>query len=315
MTSFAECGLVVGHATDVAGATGCTVVRGERGPFRCGVAVVGRATGTRELALLDPSHLVDRVDAILLAGGSAYGLDAAAGVMRWMEERGQGFDVGAGVVPIVPAAVLFDLTPLGRFDARPSPQMAYEACEGAVAVAVEGAVGAGTGATVGKALGASHAMKGGVGCGAASAGGVEVRALAAVNAVGDVRDAAGRIIAGARTADGTWLDSAAWLERGGPGDERFRDLAGRNTTLCIVATNAALDRAALAALARSASAALYRRITPVATPFDGDVIFATAPLTGGVDARPAQVEALAVRALETAIERSVRAGAPGDILE
>lgn len=315
MTSFAECGLAVGHATDVAGATGCTVIRGEGGAFRCGAAIVGRATGTRELALLDPGHHVDRVDAILLAGGSAYGLDAAAGVMRWMEERGRGYDVGAGVVPIVPGAVLFDLAPLGRFDARPTPQMAYEACERAVALAAEGAIGAGTGATVGKALGPSHAMKSGVGCGAAGSGGVEVRALAAVNAVGDVRDAAGRIIAGARAEDGTWLDSAAWLERGGASEDRLGDLVGRNTTLCVVATNAALDRVALAGLARAASAALYRRITPVATPFDGDVVFTTAPLAGGVQAAAVQVEALAVRALETAIERSVRAAAPGDVLE
>jgi L-aminopeptidase/D-esterase-like protein len=314
MTSFAECGLVVGHATDVAGATGCTVIRGARDPFRCGVAVVGRATGTRELALLDPSHLVDRVDAILLAGGSAYGLDATAGVMRWMEERGRGFDVGAGVVPIVPAAVLFDLLPLGRFDARPTAEMAYDACESATAEVPEGAVGAGTGAMVGKAAGAASAMKGGVGCGAESAGSVEVRALAAVNALGDVRDSEGRIIAGARAADGTWLDSAAWLGRGATARE-FGDLAGRSTTLCVVATNVSLDRAALGALARAASAALYRRITPVATPYDGDVIFATAPITGGVEAGVAQVEALAVRALETAIERSVRAAAPGDILQ
>ena len=113
-TSFAPCGLVVGHATDVAGATGCTVVRGEGRPFRCAAHVLGRATGTRELALLEPAHMVDRVDAILLAGGSAYGLDAAAGVMRWMEEHERGFAVGAGVVPIVPAAVVFDLAPLGR---------------------------------------------------------------------------------------------------------------------------------------------------------------------------------------------------------
>ncbi|MFL5619981.1 MAG: P1 family peptidase [Gemmatimonadaceae bacterium] len=315
MTSFAACGLVVGHATDVAGATGCTVIRGDHVPFRCGVAVVGRATGTRELALLEPAHLVDRVDAILLAGGSAYGLDAAAGVMRWLEEHGRGFDVGAGVVPIVPAAVLFDLVPLGRFDARPTPAMAYEACDRATADVVEGPVGAGTGATVGKVAGASSAMKGGIGCGAASAGALEVRALAAVNAVGDVRDADGRIIAGARAADGSWLDSSAYLARSGPGADRFRELAGRSTTLCIVATNAALDRAALGALARSASAALYRRITPVATPFDGDVIFATAPMSDGVEASIAQIEALAVRALETAIERSVRAAAPGDILQ
>src|SRR5829696_8162123 len=171
MTSFASCGLVVGHATDVAGATGCTVVRGDPAPFRCGVAIVGRATGTRELALLDPGHLVDRVDAILLAGGSAYGLDAAAGVMRWMEERGRGFDVGAGVVPIVRAAVLFDLLPLGRFDARPTPQMAYAACEAARPSGIaEGSVGAGTGTTIGKGAGRDHAMKGGLGLGLARDG-------------------------------------------------------------------------------------------------------------------------------------------------
>jgi len=313
MTSFAACGLLVGHATDAEGATGCTVIRGERGPFRCGVAVVGRATGTRELALLEPAHLVDRVDAILLSGGSAYGLDSAAGVMRWMEERRRGFDVGAGVVPIVPAAVLFDLSPLGRFDTRPTPEMAYEACERATADVVEGSVGAGTGATVGKAAGPAHAMKGGVGCGAMDAGALVVRAIAAVNALGDVRDAGGRIVAGARADDGTWLDSAALIARGGDEPPRFDVLAGRNTTLAVVATNAALDRAALGALAHAASAALYRRITPAATPFDGEVIFATAPVSGGVTTSAAQVEALAVRALEMAIERGVRTAAPGDI--
>jgi L-aminopeptidase/D-esterase-like protein len=315
MTSVGGCGLVVGHATDVDGATGCTVIRGERDPFRCGVAVVGRATGTRELALLEPAHLVDRVDAILLSGGSAYGLDAAAGVMRWMEERRRGFDVGAGVVPIVPAAVLFDLSPLGRFDARPTPQMAYDACERATADVVEGSVGAGTGATVGKAAGSTHAMKGGIGCGAADAGPLVVRAIAAVNALGDVRDADGRIVAGARADDGTWLDGAALIARGGDERPRFDALAGRNTTLAVVATNAALDRAALGALAQAASAALYRRITPAATPFDGEVIFATAPMSGGIAASGVQVEALAVRALEMAIERGVRTAAPGDILE
>jgi len=315
VTSLAACGLVVGHATDAEGATGCTVIRGAEQAFRCGVAIVGRATGTRELALLAPGQLVDRVDAILLAGGSAYGLDTAAGVMRWMEERRRGFDVGAGVVPIVPAAVLFDLAPLGRFDARPSAAMGYDACERATADVVEGSVGAGTGATVGKVAGPSGATKGGLGCGAASAGDLEVRAIAAVNALGDVRDGAGRIVAGARDASGAWLDSAAWLARGGPQAARFEELAGRNTTLCVVATNARLDVAALTALARAASAALYRRITPVATPFDGDVVFATSPPTGGVEAPLAQIEALAVQALETAIERGVRTRAPGDILQ
>jgi L-aminopeptidase/D-esterase-like protein len=314
MTSFGACGIVVGHASDVEGATGCTVVRGGAAAFRCAAHVVGRATGTRELALLEPGQLVDRVDAILLAGGSAYGLDAAAGVMRWMEERGRGFPVGAGVVPIVPAAVVFDLAPLGRFDARPTPAMGYAACEAAVAEPVEGSVGAGTGATVGKVAGPERSMKGGVGVGAADAGDLVVRALAVVNALGDVRDGEGRIIAGARDAQGRFLDSMAWIARGAGERAGFDDLAGRSTTLCVVSTNAALDRVQLASLARAASAALYRRITPVGTLFDGDVVLATAPVQNGRAASAAQVEALAVRALEMAIERGVRTRAPGDIL-
>jgi L-aminopeptidase/D-esterase-like protein len=193
--------------------------------------------------------------------------------------------------------------------------MAYDACDGATADVVEGAIGAGTGATVGKVAGPARAMKGGVGCGAASAGALHVRALAVVNALGDVRDEEGRIVAGARADDGTWIDSAAWLARGGDEARRFDTLAGRSTTLCVVASNASLDQAALGALARAASAALYRRITPVATPFDGDVVFATAPVSGGLAASVAQVEALAVRALERAIERGVQVAAPGDILE
>ena len=315
MISFADCGLVVGHATDVEGATGCTVIRGAAAPFRCAAHVLGRATGTRELALLDPAHLVERTDAILLSGGSAFGLDAAAGVMRWLEERGRGFPVGEGVVPIVPAAVVFDLAPLGRFDARPTPRMAYDACEAAAPEVVEGSVGAGTGATVGKIAGPHGSMKGGVGCGAADADAVVVRTLAVVNALGDVRDGAGRIIAGARDEHGGWLDSERWLARGTSRPARFDDVAGRNTTLCVVSTNAALDRVQLGALARAASAALYRRITPVGTSFDGDVIFATAPAAGGVTTMiPAAVEVLAVRALEMAIERAVRTHVPGDIL-
>lgn len=313
--SFADCGVAVGHATDAAGATGCTVVRGASGPLRCGVHLPGRATGTREIALLEPGHLVDgRVDAILLAGGSAYGLDAAAGVMRWMEERGQGFDVGAGVVPIVPAAVLFDLLPLGRFDARPTPTMGWTACEAAsTGPCEEGSIGAGTGATVGKLAGADAAMKGGIGCGAAEDEGVVVRAIAAVNALGDVRDATGRIIAGARARDGGWLDGAAMMARGLGASATFDALAARNTTLCVVCTNAALGTLQLASVARAAAAALFQRITPAGTRYDGDVVFATAPLSGGVSAEAARVEALAVRALAAAIERSVKTSAPGDI--
>jgi L-aminopeptidase/D-esterase-like protein len=313
MTSFDRCGLVVGHATDAAGATGCTVVRGATDAFRCGVHVLGRATGTREIDSLTPGHLVDRVDAIFLTGGSAYGLDAAAGVMRWMEERQRGFSVGTGVVPIVPGAVVFDLAPLGRFDARPTAAMAYEACDRATADVVEGSVGAGTGATVGKVAGPDACMKGGIGCGAADEGAVIVRALAVVNALGDVRDAQGRIVAGARGADGTWIDGERWLARNASGAGTFARTA-HNTTLCVVSTNAALTQVQLAGLARAASASLFRRITPAGTSFDGDVIFATAPTAGGVSALPAAVEVLAVRALEIAIERGVRTRAPGDIL-
>ena len=144
--SLARFQLAVGHSSDADGATGCTVIRGIDGPHRAACAVIGRATGSRELALLTPGHLVERVDAILLTGGSAYGLDAAAGVMRWMEEHGRGFAVGPGVVPIVPAAVIFDLLPLGSFSARPTPAMAYAACEQATSDHIaEGAGGAGTG--------------------------------------------------------------------------------------------------------------------------------------------------------------------------
>ena len=314
MTSYDACGLLVGHATDADGATGCTVVRGVHGPFRAAVHVVGRATGTRELALLDPGQLVDTVDAILLAGGSAYGLDAAAGVMRWMEERGRGFPVGGGVVPIVPAAVVFDLAPLGRFDARPTPGHGHSACEAAVSSPSEGSIGAGTGATVGKVAGAAHSMKGGCGIAGADDGSVVVRALAVVNAFGDVRDESGRIVAGARNETGGWLDTAAYVARGAGQASRFDELAGRNTTLCVVSTNAALDRVQLASLARAASAALFRRITPVGTPYDGDVVFATAPCADGIAASPIQVEALAVRALELAIERAVLTSTVGEIL-
>ena len=310
---FAALGVVVGHATDTDGATGLTVVRGATSPFRASVAVLGRATGTRELDALSPHHLVDRIDAVLLTGGSAYGLDAAAGVMRWMEERGRGFPVGAGVVPIVPAAVVFDLAPLGTFTARPTPAMAYDASERATSVIEEGSVGAGTGATIGKAAGVEHAMKGGLGAALASSGDVIVGALAVVNAFGDVRDAAGRIIAGARR-DGRFLDGTQLL-RGRNDVPRFGDVAMQNTTLAVVITNAPMSRVELQQLAHAASAALMKRVSPAGTTFDGDVIFALAPLAGR--AAPAlQLETLAVEALEWAIERGVtmargRNGIPG----
>jgi L-aminopeptidase/D-esterase-like protein len=203
--------------------------------------------------------------------------------------------------------------PLGRFDVRPTADMAEAACESARSEVDEGSIGAGTGATVGKIGGAATAMKSGLGAGVAAAGSLVVRAIAVVNAVGDVRDATGEIIAGARGTNLEWMDTASFIAHGANDRTSFAGVAGQSTTLCVVSTNAALDRVQLAAVARAASAALYRRITPVATAFDGDIIFSTAPLSGGMPAQPAQVEALAVQALEVAIERAVRTAAPGDI--
>lgn len=314
-------GIVVGHATDRDGGTGLTVVRGIDAPLRSGVAVFGRATGSRELRTASPDHVAGgRVDAILLTGGSAYGLDAAAGVMRWMEERGRGFSVGAGVVPIVPAGVVFDLMPVGRFDARPTPAMAYAACESATTTIEEGSVGAGTGVTVGKVFGGAGAMKSGVGCAMAQAGSgvLSVAALAVVNAFGDVRDARGAILAGARDEQGRFADTARVLRRGGPAAPKaFEDVAIRNTTLAVVATSAPLDAGRLGQLAHAAGAALFARITPTGTSFDGDMIFAVSPERGEFAAvEPVVVEALAVEALSGAIERAVtlahgRDGIPG----
>ena len=299
--------MAVGHASDEIGATGVTVVRGIDAPFRGACALLGRAAGTRELDALSPRHLVDRVDAIVLTGGSAFGLDAAGGVMRWMEERERGFPVGVGVVPIVPAAVVFDLVPCGSPTARPTPAMAYDACDRARPNDVaEGSVGAGTGTTVGKAGGIAHAMKGGVGLALESAGALQVAALAVVNALGDVRDGQGRIIAGGRDGDGRFLDLSHSLATGSlPVESRFATKALHNTTLAVVMTNAALSREQLAQLAAASSVALGRRITPVGTSYDGDVVFATAPLDG-LDATALQVEVLGVAALEAAIERAVR---------
>lgn len=299
--------MAIGHATDERGVTGLTVLRGIDGPFRGGACVFGRATGTREVEALASSHASGRVDAVMLTGGSAYGLDAAAGVMRWMEERKRGFDVGVGVVPIVPAAVIFDLA-IGDAAARPTAAMAYSACDSADSRDIaEGSVGVGTGATVGKGAGRQNAMKGGFGCASRSSGHITVCAAAVVNALGDVRTADGRILAGARSAKGEFLDSAKSLSQlsGAPA---FGAVAPKNTTLCVVVTNASLDRSELTQLARAAGAALFKRVTPAGTSFDGDVVFALSQPDGprGV---LMPIEILATQALEDAIERGVRSAA------
>src|SRR6059036_544194 len=198
-------GISVGHWTDLERATGCSVVLGPERGMRAACAVRGRATGTRELDALHPRHVVDRIDAVLLTGGSAFGLGAADGVMRWLKERGRGLPVGsAGIVPIVPTAVIFDfdLAPGGKADRWPTADDAYRACAAAGSDIAEGTVGAGTGATVGKVLGPRRAMKGGVGTWASRGeGDVVVGALVVLNAVGNILDGAGRVLAGARGPD------------------------------------------------------------------------------------------------------------------
>lgn len=303
-------GISVGHATDSAGATGCTVVRGTTGPLRASAFAFGRATGTRELTLLEPWASNDRVDAILLTGGSAYGLDAAAGVMRWMEERGRGYPIAGGVVPIVPAAVVFDLAPLGRFTARPTADMAYTACDSATPGGwPEGSVGAGTGCVVGKIAGPARAMKGGVGVGLAGSPQLAC-AVAAVNAVGHVRGHDGTIIASARNDDGTLLD----CEQHAVFPPREASAAA-NTTISVVALNRSFSKVDLHRIARAASAAHARQIGPSGTSYDGDIIFAVCPL----DAAPGHLlsaEVAATAALRDAIVRGVtqakgRDGIPG----
>lgn len=271
--------------------------------MRASAYVRGRATGTRELDVLSERHLVPQVNAILLTGGSAFGLGAADGVMRWLAERRRGFNVGVNVVPIVPAAVVFDLAPLGLPDRWPTPDDAYRACDAASRVVAEGSVGAGTGATVGKVLGPQGAMKGGLGTWAVRHGDLVVGALAVVNAFGDVRGADGSILAGAR-GDRGFADTRAYLARGGaPGGSFARP--GANTTLVVVATNAKLERGQLAALAQMSADALGQRITPVGTMFDGDIVFAVS-VGDHRAATVTAVEMLAQDATATAIERAVK---------
>lgn len=295
-------GLLVGHTTNQELGTGCTVVLAPKEGMRAAAFLRGRASGTRELDALSPHHLVSRVHAIFLTGGSAFGLGAADGVMHWLAEKGRGFDVGVGVVPIVPSAVIFDMA-FGKPD-WPKTADGYNACECATNQMEEGSVGAGTGATVGKVLGIDGAMKGGVGSWSERKGSLVVGALAIVNAFGDVRDADGEIIAGARGPDG-FVDSRQYLTEGGrPGGAFARP--GTNTTLLVVATNAKVTRVGLAGVAEVAADALGQRITPVGTQYDGDIVFAAGV---GEDLAPStatMVELMAQNACAVAIERAVR---------
>jgi L-aminopeptidase/D-esterase-like protein len=269
------------------------------------VDVRGSATGTREIATLAPDHVAGRVDAILLAGGSAFGLAAADGVVRWLEARGEGFDVGVTRVPIVAAAVVFDLH-VGDHGRRPDAAMGEAACEAAVAGPVaQGRVGAGTGATVGKGAPGGVPDDGGVGSWAVRAGPHVVGALVVANSVGDVRDATGEIVAGARSPDGARIDTPRAI-RDGYGSAPSTG-PGANTTLAVVATDAPLDRVALGTLARAGSAGLARRVHPYGTPFDGDVVFAVGTSEFAEAVPPAHLLALCAGAADACAEAVVRA--------
>ena len=298
-------GIDVGHFTDSRRPTGCTVVISRAGAVG-GVDVRGAAPGTRETDLLHPSNLVDRVHAVLLAGGSAWGLDAAAGVMQWLEEHQIGLDVKYGLVPIVPAAVLFDL-PVGDARIRPDAAAGYAACAAASRRSpADGNVGAGAGALVGKLYGIARAMRGGVGSASITVDGVTMGALVVVNALGDVVDPfTGQVIAGARTADGKGLLNIR--EAIIRGESPTPLLAGTNTTIGVVATDAILTKAQAHRLAQVSHDGLARAINPVHTLSDGDTMFALGTGASGKTAGMMVLSTLAAEVTARAIVRAVRA--------
>ena len=296
-------GIVVGHASDYDGLTGCTVVLCERGAV-AGGDIRGSATGVDEWDVLSPMHVAPMIHGVVFSGGSAFGLESASGVRRFLEHKGVGFKTGAGPVPIVVGAILFDLG-FGKKSVRPTREMAETAAAAAtVNAVVEGAVGAGTGATVGKILGIKQAMKSGVGSWTVTLegqnAGVMVSALAVVNALGDVRDpATGKIVAGARkTADSAdFADSAQLMKSMGP-----TGFSRENTTLVVVATNATLTKVEATKLAQLGQLGVARAINPVNTMSDGDLVVA---MSCGTSRAP--IDALGVAAAEAVAEAILRA--------
>ena len=298
-------GLRVGHVTDEAAATGCTVVLCPPEGAAAACAVLGGAPGTRETDVLTPGHLVERVHAVLLTGGSAFGLDAAGGVMRFLEDEGVGYEMPTARVPIVVGAVIYDLG-IGRADVRPTAADGETAARVASeAASLCGNVGAGTGATVGKLAGIAHALKGGLGTASERlADGTTVSALVVVNAVGEiVRPEDGAILAGPRAVGGGFRDSLAILR----GRRERQVPAMSNTTIALVATDAALQRDALLRVALMAHAGIARTVRPSHTPADGDTVFALATGRHTVDPDVMAIGSLAARALERAIVRGVLA--------
>lgn len=304
-------GILVGHAARRDSLTGCTVILCE-GEAVGGLDIRGSATGSTEWQVLAPDHVTDRVHAICLAGGSAFGLEAASGVRSYLARKGVGYPTAAGVVPLVPGAILYDLA-LAKKGAYPDRDLGEAAAKSATnAPVAEGNVGAGTGASVGKLFGMSRAMKSGVGTASVELegpfAGVSVAALAVVNAFGDVLDPdTGKILAGARTAAGarTFAGTAASLQRGA---QRRTAPFGQNTTLAVVATNARLNKVHATKLAQMANAGFARAVSPAWTLYDGDVTFALS--AGKAECDLMALGAAAASVLAQAIARAVRLAAP-----
>jgi len=296
-------GIRVGHFTDTRRPTGCSVVLCPEGAVG-GVDVRGAAPGTRETDLLHPSNLVQEVHGVMLSGGSAWGLDSATGAVRWLEEQGAGLHIGVGKIPLVPAAVLFDVM-LGDMKIRPDAAAGYAACQAASnARPQEGSKGAGAGAVIGKIFGWQRAMKGGIGTASLTVHGVTVGALVACNALGDVYNPyTGELIAGARTADGLQLLNArdALLR----GEEPQPILAGSNTTIGVVATDAILTKAQAHRLAVTAHDGLARSINPVHTMSDGDTLFALGTGQSGKQLGMMTLSTMAAEAVAIATARAV----------
>jgi L-aminopeptidase/D-esterase-like protein len=293
-------GIRIGHATDPRGLTGCTVILAEQGAA-CGVDIRGSATATRDLGPCTPGHVVEHVQAIFLTGGSAFGLDAAAGVMQFLESKGIGFPTGAARVPIVPAAAIYDLG-IGSAKVRPDAKMALKACRNASNRVREGSVGAGTGATVGKLFGMKHATRGGLGFWQVTlAGKVTVQVLVVVNSFGDVVDpSSGRIVAGARMG-APYVGFANTVQEMIRGKVR-KSFGATNTTLAVVMTDAALTKLQAAKVAQMAQNGICRATVPAHTLFDGDLVFALS-----VGKRHADVNTLGAAAAEATAQAIVSA--------
>ena len=290
-------GFEVGHWTDLDGLTGSTVVLAPSATVAAG-EVRGGAPGSRETDLLQPGSSAAEVHAVLLTGGSAFGLAAADGVMRWLAERDRGVATPAGPVPLVPAAVVFDLM-LGDPRARPGAAAGHAACAAAGPHVQRGSVGAGTGCTVGKLLGPDCATKGGVGYASFSLGDATVGSLAVVNAFGDVRGEDGQVLAGIRR-DGGYVPTVDLLLDGVAAPSLVREA----TTLVVLMTDARLAKIDCWRVARAASAGVARAVDPSATSLDGDAVFCLA--SGRVEADPTALAAIAAHATATAIRDGVR---------